>query len=297
MGSERQLPSAPAAEVGSARLAGPPVQPRKGSHKPRRGGLRPREQSPAGEPFYGTRVVDLRGELADDSTAPVDQLNHPLPARAVHLACGRVDFDLVDLREDCFGILVLEGLLLAELDAGRAHAGWLVGSHDLIRPWGVHELVLTDRTRWQALLPSRVALLDHPFGLRAAGIPMVARVLVTRAARTSNWLLAKSLVLSSPVIEERLLLLFALLAERWGRVTADGVVLHMPLTHAMLATLCGARRPSVTLALGELARDGLLSCTAKGSWLLHRAPTDAGSCRLSCAAEYERALGMSWPVG
>src|SRR5437763_5584769 len=116
----------------------------------------------------------------------------------------------------------------------------------------MHELVLTELARWQALAPTRIALLDREFGLRAGGIPLVARELIRCATRTSTWLLAKSLVLSAPAVGDRLLLLFALLGERWGKVTPRGVVLKLPLTHAMLAALCGTRRPSVTLALHSL---------------------------------------------
>lgn len=190
--------------------------------------------------------------------------------------------------------MLLDGLLLGELDAGRAHTGWLLGRHDLIRPSALHERVLTEHVRWRALAPTAMAVLDKEFGVRAGGIPMVSRVLLTRATRTTSWLLASALIRSSPVVEERLLLLFALLGERWGRVTPDGVVLRLPLTHAVLAALCGARRPSVTLGLHALERDGLLSCAGKGRWLLRRDRPMSGHepCTSSCLAQYERALGL-----
>ena len=47
--------------------------------------------------------------------------------------------------------------------------------------------------------------------------------LLLATSRTSHWLLATSLIMSSPSITERLLLLFALYGERWGKVTPDGV--------------------------------------------------------------------------
>jgi CRP-like cAMP-binding protein len=274
MAGEPALPLSPTLAAGSARLA--PV----------------REKS-ATPIAAASHVIDLRQELTEES-APVSRLGQPLPARVVSLTPGKVEFDLVDVQGDCFGLLVLEGLLLAEADAGRAHAGWLIGAHDLIRPSAMHGFALTEHTHWRALVASRVALLDHPFGLRAGGIPLVSRVLVARATRTLSWLFAKSLILGSPVIEERLLLLFALLGERWGRMTSDGVSLSLPLTHAMLAALCGARRPSVTLALHSLERAGLVSAPAKGTWLLHRELARDTPCRASCAAEYAHALGLDW---
>jgi Crp-like helix-turn-helix domain len=239
-------------------------------------------------------TVDLRSELADD-TAKALPLSHPLPVRLLRLPPGPARFDWLDPGIDCHGVMLLDGLLLGELDAGRAHTGWLLGRHDLIRPSGLHERVLTERVRWRTLAPTAMAVLDHEFGVRAGGIPMVARVLLTRATQTTNWLLSSMLILSSPVVEERLLLLFTLLGERWGRVTADGVVLRLPLTHAILAMLCGARRPSVTIGLHALERDGLLTCAGKGRWILRReraaaGPDPGGS---SCLWQYERALGLN----
>jgi Crp-like helix-turn-helix domain len=270
---------------GEARLA---VSPGRGE-----GGASTWQESEGPQSDGSRRLVDLRSELSETSDA-LTRLTNPLPARLVHLRPGSVDLDLIDLDADGYGLMLLDGLLLAELDAGRSRAGWLIGAQDLIRPSGLYESVLTEQTRWRALAPTRVVMLDRAFGLRAGGIPMVARTLVTRATRTSNWLLAKSLILSSPVVEERLLLLFALLGERWGRVTTEGVALTLPLTHEMLGTLCGARRPSVTLALHALERGGLLTCGGKGSWLFRRPLTDTGLRRTSCFSQYERSLGLSW---
>jgi CRP-like cAMP-binding protein len=239
--------------------------------------------------------VDLRGELSADAPA-LARVRQPLPAPVIEFVPGNVDLGLTDLSGDCLGLLLLDGLLLAELRAGRAQTAWLVGGGDLINPSGLHEVSLTERTRWRVLTPARVAVLDREFRLRAGGIPVVSHALLSRATRTTSWLLGKSLILSSPLIEERLLLMFGLYGERWGTMTRDGVVLSLPLTHAMLAALVGARRPSVTLALHSLERHGLLDRTYRGTWLLRRGGGNDGAGRASCAAEYERALGLSWAV-
>jgi hypothetical protein len=52
-----------------------------------------------------------------------------------------------------------------------------------------------------------------------------------------------------PRVDDRMLVLLWALAERWGRVSPDGVRVPVGLPHRMLATLVGARRPSVTTAL------------------------------------------------
>jgi hypothetical protein len=56
-------------------------------------------------------------------------------------------------------------------------------------------------------------------------------------------------------------------------VSPQGVRLPLALPHRTLATLVGARRPSVTTALSGLSRDGLVERTEDG-WLLHGDPTE-----------------------
>lgn len=46
------------------------------------------------------------------------------------------------------------------------------------------------------------------------------------------------------------------LADRWGRVRSDGVIVALDLTHSVLAELVAARRPTVTRSLSELADKG-----------------------------------------
>jgi CRP/FNR family cyclic AMP-dependent transcriptional regulator len=189
------------------------------------------------------------------------------------------------------GVLVLEGLLLVQLEAGRGHVGWLVGESDLLRPWEMPELSLTSATTWRALEPTRIVPLDSGFAARSD--PRMMHTLLSRCSRTAHWLLAKSLIVSCPVLEDRLMLLFALLGERWGKVTADGILVDLSLTHEVLATMCGARRPSVTVALGQLRNDGVLRRTADGRWLLARLESAPPSARLSAWKIYARALGLA----
>lgn len=59
-----------------------------------------------------------------------------------------------------------------------------------------------------------------------------------------------------PRVERRLLLKLRQLAERWGRVTPDGIRLDLRLTHQELANMVGAVRESVTIALRRLGDAG-----------------------------------------
>ncbi|HZU39488.1 MAG TPA: Crp/Fnr family transcriptional regulator [Solirubrobacteraceae bacterium] len=241
-------------------------------------------------------VIDLASDLLGEPPGE-GQIGRRLNARVVHLPPGEVGFPLGDEGEDWIGLLILDGMLVTSLRAGRAHTAWLLGAEDFIRPWDMSELVFTRHAGWRALEPTRVALLDREFGMRAGGVPIVARALAARASHTTTWLLAKALVASAPVVEERLLLLFALLGERWGTVSAEGVTVHVPLTHAVLAELCGARRPSVTTALHRLQHGGFLSRTADGGWLLRRDHAGSGGAPgPACVPEYDDALGLAWPA-
>jgi hypothetical protein len=102
--------------------------------------------------------------------------------------------------------------------------------------------------------------------------------------------------MASPAVEERLLLAFALFGERWGTVNHRGVLLKLPLTHSLLATLCGVRRPSVTIALRALVNEGVLSRTADGDWMLHRQGAEPVPSRAACWSHYASALGLSEPL-
>jgi CRP/FNR family cyclic AMP-dependent transcriptional regulator len=57
------------------------------------------------------------------------------------------------------------------------------------------------------------------------------------------------------------------LADRWGRVRTEGVVLPLSITHSVLADMVAARRPTVTTSLSELARMDLVR-PIEGGWLL-----------------------------
>ena len=54
-------------------------------------------------------------------------------------------------------------------------------------------------------------------------------------------------------------------------MTTAGVKLPLPLSHGLLAGIVGARRPTVSTALGALRDQGLVERT-EGGWLLHGDP-------------------------
>jgi CRP-like cAMP-binding protein len=171
------------------------------------------------------------------------------------------------------GLLTLEGLLLRRVKLGRRSGTELLGGGDLLQPWAPQPPyeTLAVKHNWEVLERSRFAVLDGRFAARVAPWPEVAAALLERAierTRTLAFQLAASHIIG---LERRLLVLMWALADRWGRVTAKGVLVPLQLTHITLADLVGASRPSVSTALAELARGDALERRPDG-WLLHGRP-------------------------
>jgi CRP-like cAMP-binding protein len=221
------------------------------------------------------RLLDADPELGD-RLAPeeLERANHQLVAEVVRVPTGRWDAaGTLDPGGTPLGLMILDGLLLRDLDLGRRASTEVLGFGDILRPWdadsAASELPLV--ARWTVLEPLRLALLDERFLHVAVRFPRVVDALFARSARRQRGLAVRLVVNQLVRLEDRLLLALWALAERWGRVTPDGVLVPMGLTHSALARLVGARRPSVTSALGDLARDRLLERTEDG-WLLRGDP-------------------------
>lgn len=100
---------------------------------------------------------------------------------------------------------------------------------------------------------------------------LAANVVRVLSAQIAEREMAVAIALE-PRVERRLLLKLRQLAERWGRVTPDGVRLDLHLTHQELANMVGAVRESVTIALGRLAGAGEIE--VRNRTLLIRPPAD-----------------------
>ena len=96
-------------------------------------------------------------------------------------------------------------------------------------------------------------------------------MLIDRLCERAQRLAVSQAICQLNGVDRRLLALFWQLAERWGKVVADGVSVTLPLPHRLIAELVGARRPTVSTALGQLADRGLLTRDGE-TWLLHGDP-------------------------
>jgi hypothetical protein len=167
------------------------------------------------------------------------------------------------------GLLLLDGVVAREVALGGGLSSELLGAGDLIRPWSADSAdLLTSEVRWNVLAHARVAILDATFLNNAAPYPALNAMLLERVESRARQLALLQAIAHMTRVEDRLLALFQQLAERWGRVTATGVVIPLCLTHRTLSELVGARRPTVSTAAAALDRAGALRRRADGSWLL-----------------------------
>ncbi|WP_027004857.1 Crp/Fnr family transcriptional regulator [Conexibacter woesei] len=174
------------------------------------------------------------------------------------------------------GFLIVDGLLARDVEVlGRACTE-LLGPGDVMRPWqwdpeGSH---VQAEVGWEVLDPTRLAVLDHSLIQRLTPFPTIGAELFSRGIRRAHALAVALAINHHQRVDERLCLTLWHLAERWGRVTPDGIVVELPLNHQRLSMLVGAHRPSVTTAIGDLARAGKVSRRDDGCWMVHGEPPD-----------------------
>jgi CRP-like cAMP-binding protein len=196
------------------------------------------------------RTIDLFADLGEGALSiAIDGLE------AIMVAAGE-EFSIVDSGAVCCvvggGRLALG--VIAEEERERT-IGMLEEGDLLVRPldgWAA----AGPQVRCFALEDSLVHLVDRPrmeAWMREPGL--AANLVRVLSAQIAERELAVAIALE-PRLERRLLLKLRQLAERWGRVTPDGIRLDLRLTHQELANMIGAVRESVTLALGRLADAG-----------------------------------------
>ena len=145
-----------------------------------------------------------------------------------------------------------------------------------MRPWSWDEAGshVQAEVGWEVLEPTRLAVLDHALVTRINPWPQLGVELFNRGTRRAHHLAVALAIAHHQRVEDRLLLTLWHLAERWGKVTPDGILVPLPLSHQRLAEIVGAHRPSVTTAMGALAKAGRVSRRDDGDWLLHGDPPE-----------------------
>jgi len=174
------------------------------------------------------------------------------------------------------GLLVCDGLLTREVTLAGRPSSELLGPSDILRPWdqdgdiGLMPVGVT----WNVLAETDVAVLDRNFLVAAARWPALLESLLGRTLRRARWLAFQVGMKQITRVEGRILVLFWGLSERWGVVTPEGVHVKLKLTHETIGKLVGARRPSVTTALGALREAGAMERKRDG-YILFGEPEEA----------------------
>jgi CRP-like cAMP-binding protein len=212
------------------------------------------------DPDLGARFQDpaRRSGALRDVTVPVGTLPAG-PCDTPHL---RADATLP------VGLLVLSGLLAREVVVADNASCELLGQGDLVRECDAPAALLRAQVRWTVLEPATVALLDGRAGLALGRYPEMGAAILDRLAQRSQRLAVAQAISQLNGVERRLVALFWFAAERWGQVVPGGVAVTLPLPQRLLAQVIGARRPTVSTALGHLAETGELRRLDDGRWLL-----------------------------
>jgi CRP/FNR family transcriptional regulator, cyclic AMP receptor protein len=220
------------------------------------------------------RVLDEDSELGDVvSPEHREQAARECLARTFAVPAGRWRAPQTALASEGIGLLVLRGLLIRRVGVDGRFGAELLGVGDLLRPWQREDEppTLPVTTGWRVVEPARMAVLDARFAQRVGRYPPAIGCLVGRAVARSRNLAVNMAIVHQARVDVRLHMLFWQLAARWGKVRSDGVNLPLRLTHKVLADLAAARRPTVTSALSELARQDLVHAAGEG-WLLAGQP-------------------------
>lgn len=158
------------------------------------------------------------------------------------------------------GMLVIDGVLCRSVMIGHEGSDTVMGKGDVLYPWSesIGSELLPAHVMWDVLAPARVAVLDRSLIRALAPWPDLTAELFRRYSEWSRTQAALTATAHVKRVDIRLLAVLWHLAERFGRVTPEGVVVPIRLTHIRLARMVGAQRPSVTTALTRMLRDGRL---------------------------------------
>jgi CRP-like cAMP-binding protein len=216
--------------------------------------------------------VEVESVGFDEAFAPaeakVEGARWRIPAVRLQAGAPGATSVINRLADDAYALKVLEGMLVCDIRVRTTTASALFGPGDFIcrEERAVH--LLDSGASWNVAAPSRLAVFNHHFSDAAAARPELAMRLVAAIGAQTGRLVVERAVSQMPGVSERIVSLFWLLAERWGRVAPTGMLIPLALTHETIGRLIGARRPTVSLALKELSDRDALTRRDDGSWLL-----------------------------
>ena len=214
------------------------------------------------DPDIGRFMTDDERRAAGSVALPVERVPR-----------GRVDFHLLLDDPLAFAMVVRDGLLFSHPRIGDQVALRLLGPGDVIAVPGASRSMLLSEAALTAAAPTTLVVLGSELLGAARRWPRIVASLQARLAEQSERLAAQLAICQLPRVDQRLLAMMWLLAESWGQVTPVGTRLQLGLTHDALGALIGARRSTVTLAIGGLTERGAIIRQDRG-WLLLERPVE-----------------------
>jgi CRP/FNR family cyclic AMP-dependent transcriptional regulator len=215
-------------------------------------------------------VLDLDPYLAEGLSDDERRLaRQAFTGPLMRVAPGRWE---LESEPDALGLLIIDGLVCRETPLLDHRSLELLGGGDVIRA--------DEEIAWQqlgrgviitAVTETEAITLGPGFIRGAARWPSVLVAVHRRLDAQRARLAMQGLITHLPRAEDRLLMVLWHLASRWGRVTPDGVVMPLQLTHDLLGQLIAARRSTVTLAVRNGEQHGWLLRGHDGSWVLTKA--------------------------
>lgn len=204
-------------------------------------------------------LLDVDPDLAGSvSEAEIAAARHELTVPVYRLQAGPMPLPEA-APDNRVGYVVLKGLLMYEVSVcGRATAE-LLGVGDVIRPWKREDAMsLGSEFKWTVLEQALLADAGVAISPRLSNGREIVSALMARFADRTDRVAVQRSIASHVRVDVRVLGYLWHLADRFGVVQPGRVRLDVPLTHAVLARLIGARRPTVTTALQRLIQLGYL---------------------------------------
>ena len=239
--------------------------------------LQPGERQPnteRGVSPSSAAAVSLARVLPDILTnVPAGDRDLAAQALSVPLVSTR-DRDLAEVISpqvpDAFDFLIVHGVVIKQTVLHRRPALELLGPGDVLAPplTAVRQIESRAKSRYLAHGPVSLAPLETHFRLAARRWPEIADFLHDRLGQQTHRASMHLAMLHLPRVEDRITALFADLAERFGRVSGQRILVDLSLTHDLIGGLVGSRRPTVSLALRNLSADGTLERHEENRWSL-----------------------------
>jgi hypothetical protein len=214
------------------------------------------------DPDLGQLLSDPRREAAEEQVS--------VSVATIAPGSWRPETLCSPVRASNVGLLLIEGAVVRETNLLESPSAELFGPGDILRTWcaDVVPQPLRPTIEWRALEPTTVAVMDGATALVLRAYPEIMAVVLDRLNARAERLAVTQAISQITGVETRIVALLWHLSQRWGRVGRDGVILGLALSHRMIGSLVGARRPTVSTALARLASEGRVLRRADGLWLL-----------------------------